>query len=83
MNLGQSVPHLLNRVNQGHVPHELQGISAVVVVANHPGEKSGVLEDECLGIPRIPLRPGHLRPDTGLTIGIQFVGKPNDVVHEV
>jgi hypothetical protein len=68
-------------VNDRDVPHEFQGSSAVVVITNYPGGKNVVLEDKCLGLPRVPLRPGHLRP-TGLTIGIEFVGKPYDVVHE-
>ena len=65
-----------NRVKQRDVLHEVQGISAVVVIADYPGEKA-VLEYKCLGMLRVPLWP----VDISLAIGIKFVGKPDNVVH--
>ena len=75
--------YLLNRVKKGDVLHEIHGRSAIVVIANHPGEKNVVLEDKCLGLLRVPLWPNHLGTGTGVAIGIQFVRKQNDVIHQV
>ena len=66
-----------------NVLHKRHRIRPVIVVSNYTREKRVVLEDQCLGLPRIPLWPGHLGSMTDVTIGIQVPGEQNDVVHQV
>jgi hypothetical protein len=75
-------PRFSNGVNQRQVCDKVQGVRAIVVVGKDDGEKHGFLEDDYLGVTRIPLRPGDPGSETDLAVRVEIVDKPNDVVPE-
>lgn len=70
--------HPLDGVPYGHIRDEAQRFSAIVIVTPDDREKGTVLEDDCLGVLRVPLGPWD--PKAILTVGVKVIGKPDNVV---
>lgn len=70
----------LDGVKQRHVPDIAERIGAVVVIADDEREERAVLEDDCLGLLRVPLRPWD--PETLLAVRVEVVGESDDIVPE-
>ena len=67
-------------MKQGHVRDIVERISAVVVIADNDREELVVLEDDYLGILRVPLRPRD--PETNLAVRVEVVSESDDIVPE-
>ena len=70
----------LDGVKQGHVTDIAERISAVGVIADDEREERAVLEDDCLGLLRVPLRPWDT--ETLVAVRVEVVGESDDVVPE-
>jgi hypothetical protein len=72
-------PALLNWVQQRHIRDEVQSVSAIVVVIDDERENKAILENERLGLLRIP--PGPRDPEAILAVRVKVIGEPNNIVH--
>ena len=79
----------LDGVKQGHVHDVVERVGAVVVISDHErggevvvivNDEWAVLEDDCLGFPRVPLGPRD--PVTFLTVRVEVVGESDYIVPE-
>jgi len=70
----------LDGVKQGHVRDIVERIGAIAIITEDEWEEHAILEDDCLGIPWVPLRPRNA--ETLLAVRVEGVGESNDIVPE-